>query len=138
MSSLGGKIRERMEARGDQTVMDASKRTGVSYAAIHAILSGKSTNPKRETLEKIARAYGTTVDWLLRDSDEREGTFAQGVEYAIAAMRETLSRLEREFAGPTSVDEGGEPSGHVHDVLEDLHGDGDDDKGSSPQRRPGS
>lgn len=50
--------------RADITILELSKRSGVSRMTISAVRGGKSC--KRETAEKIAAGLGVSLDRLLR------------------------------------------------------------------------
>lgn len=102
---LAGRLRERMRVRGhwkpaaDQpNVKAAADATGISYATLYDIVHGRTKEPKRETMEVLAREYGVTVDWLLYGPQRPNGgTFEQGAEFALEAMREAIARVEHEL-----------------------------------------
>lgn len=44
---------------------DLAKKTGISKQVLHSILSGKSKNPRKETVESIASYFNCSVDELM-------------------------------------------------------------------------
>lgn len=46
------------------TQKDLSDKTGIAQSYIARLEKGEFKNPRKETLEKLAAAMGTTVNWL--------------------------------------------------------------------------
>jgi transcriptional regulator with XRE-family HTH domain len=90
LAAFRSQIREERKARGwDQA--EAAKRAGLSTTALSDIETGKAAEPRRITMEKIARAFGwdsRTLDDILKGGEPPElepvGT------YALAMARERL------------------------------------------------
>jgi transcriptional regulator with XRE-family HTH domain len=64
------------------TSADVAKATGISNAQISRILSGKSI-PRITVLQKIAEALGTTVSFLVGESDLPERKFDEEFIYLL-------------------------------------------------------
>lgn len=61
MRHPGVKIKEWMEARG-WSENELARRCGVRQPTIHRIITQASRSPKRETIERIVRAFGRTAE----------------------------------------------------------------------------
>jgi transcriptional regulator with XRE-family HTH domain len=72
----------------------AAKRIRIAQPTLRDIVIGKSENPKRETLEKIASSYGVSVDWLLGTSAAAPAPPARP-----ASVAELLARIEEVTEG---------------------------------------
>ncbi|QOF71446.1 helix-turn-helix transcriptional regulator [Aminobacter sp. SR38] len=79
-SDLATRIQQRLSELG-KSARGASLEAGLSDGFIRNILTGKSTSPRGDTLEKLAIVLGTSEAWLLRgepaeieNSDRRERT----------------------------------------------------------------
>lgn len=70
---LSERLKQLLEKKG-HNVKDAAKRARVAYATMHGLVNGKASNPSRETLEKIASAYGVSVSWLLSGQEDGEAS----------------------------------------------------------------
>lgn len=64
MTTIADRIRQRLEATG-KTAHAASLEAGGSPSLIPNILNGRSSNPRVDTLDKIAEVLGTTGEWLM-------------------------------------------------------------------------
>ena len=61
MAHPGDKIKEGMDARG-WLENELARRCGVLQPTIHRIITQASRSPKRETIERIARAFGRSAE----------------------------------------------------------------------------
>jgi transcriptional regulator with XRE-family HTH domain len=62
--TLSERIKELLRRRR-RSIYRAAEETGLGYATMHGLASGKRRNPSRETLETIARTYRVSIEWLL-------------------------------------------------------------------------
>lgn len=67
-ASLPGRIETRLAAIGLSS-REASLRATGSDSTIRMILSGRTENPRRDTLEKLAGVLGCSVEWLATGAD---------------------------------------------------------------------
>lgn len=110
--ALADRLAERVRAKGfvkrngEPNISAAADYADVGYATMHDLLSGSAHNPKRSTLEKIAARFGVTVDWLLHGDVEQAGSFEQGAEFVIRALRAALDDVERKLAERSTPREG--------------------------------
>lgn len=82
-----------------------SRRSGVKQPTIHRIIVGDSKEPRRSNLEKIARAFGLSVDDLYDSKSkpakltatERGDALADALDQLTAEQRDLLLRLVAEF-----------------------------------------
>jgi len=68
--TLGEKIRRMRKERGF-SIMDIREATGLSKSTISEIENSKS-NPTADTLQKIAKALGVTVDIFFKEETDQE------------------------------------------------------------------
>lgn len=54
------------EALGGRTLASVSRETGLCYTQVHGIASGKVTNVRMSTLDKLARALGVSPKALVK------------------------------------------------------------------------
>ncbi|WP_102869778.1 helix-turn-helix domain-containing protein [Phaeobacter inhibens] len=66
---LATNIQARMAQRGTNAAQLA-RAAGMNATAVYDILSGKSRNPRLDTIHKIARELGVTVQHLLREKSD--------------------------------------------------------------------
>src|SRR5665213_2258886 len=73
----------------DGNKTEAARRIGLSQSQLYEIATEPYSRVSGETLELIARAYGTTMDFAYgrQDVRAREDTFASGVLHAITVMQ---------------------------------------------------
>ena len=67
--AIAERLRERMGAKG-WSEGELSRRSGVPQPTIHRILTGESLSPRRENVERIARALQVSQDWLFFGTDQ--------------------------------------------------------------------
>lgn len=60
------KLTELMESHGD-TVASLSRKSGVPYTTIDGLFKKGFTGAKISTIQAIARAYGVSLDYMIRD-----------------------------------------------------------------------
>ena len=58
-----------MDVLFDGNLLKAAEEGGVHQPSLHRLVSGSVQTPRRRTLEKIAAAFGVTVEWLLGERD---------------------------------------------------------------------
>lgn len=66
---------------------ELSRRAGVPQPTIHRILSGESASPRRETVQKLARAMKASPNWLMFGGPHGEDKFESNVELALQPTR---------------------------------------------------
>ena len=84
METIADRIRQRLEATG-KSAHAASIEAGGSPSLIPNILNGRSSNPRIDTLKKIAVPLETTGEWLM-DGGEGTGVHQLGDEVRPAAV----------------------------------------------------
>lgn len=106
----------------------------------------KGSEPRVSYISAIVRALPrVNPDWLLTGLGPRErdpkakgraSVYAAGLTEAASALRDLAADLEAR-AGVRSTDEGEEPSSHMLETMDELHGDGSDgaEEGSPRQQR---
>lgn len=68
--NLSENVKREMISR-KMTIRELAKETGVSSSNISDIVNGKVTNPRIETVIKLAETFNITIDKLIgRDSNE--------------------------------------------------------------------
>ena len=68
---LGEILRSLRKGTHGQTLVQVSETTGLSVSFLSDVERGR-TNPSLETLEKLARYYGTSVEYLLKETANSE------------------------------------------------------------------
>lgn len=97
--TLAGRLWTRMAELGDRSILAMAKRAGISYSGAHAILSGQNTNIKRETIERLARAYFCSERWLLTGKPYGEAhSFRDGAVWAVQQMKTRMQAAEATWA----------------------------------------
>jgi SOS-response transcriptional repressor LexA len=61
--SISNRLRSALVEKG-YSEGELARRSGTKQPTVHRILSGESTSPRRENIEKIARALQVSPDWL--------------------------------------------------------------------------
>jgi Predicted transcriptional regulator with C-terminal CBS domains len=79
------------------TLEDLAERSGVNFSVINRIELGKTKEPKRATLAKIARAFGWTPRQIL------EAVPAQGFAIDLSIRKRTEPSRLRENAHETAL-----------------------------------
>ncbi len=69
MSSVGPKVSHHMKEKGWSIVTTAS-RSGVPVATIKSIIYGKTVAQRISTLEKLAKAFGCTINDLVTEDED--------------------------------------------------------------------
>lgn len=68
--TLGQRLK-RLRDEYDLSQADFATNIGLKgHVGISKIENGETVDPRRTTLEKIAKVYGTTIDWLLHGKGE--------------------------------------------------------------------
>lgn len=88
------RVRRLVDLAHDGNVHEASKASGLAYATIRDLYSGRSTNPSLRTLEKLANAYGIFTGWF-SDEKQQEEVPAAGYRGFVSAMDGSSSRAKR-------------------------------------------
>lgn len=77
-------ISERMKAavqKNQWSLSELARRAGVPQPTVHRISTGDSVSPRRETVDRIAKALGVSAEWLWSgqggDSLERDGDLSE-------------------------------------------------------------
>jgi transcriptional regulator with XRE-family HTH domain len=58
------RVRKLLDLAHEGNVHEASLASGIPYATIRDLYTGRSTNPSLMTLQKLAKAYGTFAGWF--------------------------------------------------------------------------
>lgn len=69
MAKLGERIKE-LRISLNMTIRELSKKSGVGQSTISEIETGKAINPKTDTLQKISKVLGVTVNDLLSTEEK--------------------------------------------------------------------
>ncbi len=84
LSTIGQRIKELRELH-NMKIKELSDKSGVGQSTISEIETGKAKNPKSETLSKLAKVLGVTVDDLLTkkwdDEYNQNGELAKQVKF---------------------------------------------------------
>lgn len=89
MANPGDTIRRWMAARG-WSEGELSRRSGVPQPTVHRIITGESKSPRREKVERIARAFGRTIEDAY---DSRSKPEARSIDERADEVYESLSFL---------------------------------------------
>lgn len=73
--SVGSRIQKLLDSKGF-TPAELSRRSGVGQGRLSLILSGKTPNPRGDTISKLAQALGVSVSSLLSD-EKQDMIYAQ-------------------------------------------------------------
>ena len=65
-------VRRLIDVAHDGNVLEASKVSGIPYATIRDLYTGRSTNPSVKTLETLGHAYGVFAGWFTDDKQQDE------------------------------------------------------------------
>lgn len=85
---LAANIQAQMDLRGTNAAQVA-RGAGVNATAVYDILSGKSRNPRLDTVHKIANFLNVTVQHLLREKSDDQ------LREEIANVLDSLPEAER-------------------------------------------
>ena len=72
--SVTARLRRLVDDVHDGNLLEASAHAGVPYATLREIHAGRTRSPGAQTLERIAHAYGLTLDWFVDGSAIDDGT----------------------------------------------------------------
>lgn len=86
---------ERLLQIRDMSVADLSRDTGVSESAISNILSGTRKQPRSDTVQKIARGFGTSPDYLYGHTDDYEPRDAPPLPDYASEVLESMRLLDK-------------------------------------------
>ncbi|MFB6467650.1 helix-turn-helix domain-containing protein [Cytobacillus sp. Hz8] len=84
------------ELRGKMSLREASKKSDVSHTYIRDLELGKKTDPSKETLLKLANAYGVRYDDLLYRStklDNLDIVNAEAQKYFLKEIEDVLEEM---------------------------------------------
>jgi SOS-response transcriptional repressor LexA len=87
---ISERLREKM-LQMNLSESELSRRSGVPQPTIHRIVSGESQSPRRENLQRLARALKVSATWL---------TFGSGDDASIDANVELALQPSRSFSYP--------------------------------------
>lgn len=104
MSIPGDTIKRWMTDR-NWSENDLSRRSGVPQPTVHRIITGFSKSPRREQIEKLAKAFGRPVedcyDSRTRGAslsvDQRADSVYEALSFLDAEQRELVLRIVAEF-----------------------------------------
>jgi transcriptional regulator with XRE-family HTH domain len=68
-NSIGGRIRQ-LRTHYRLGVKDFAAQCNLSHVAIFQMENGRTRKPHRGTMQRIARAFGSSADWLLYGKEE--------------------------------------------------------------------
>jgi transcriptional regulator with XRE-family HTH domain len=86
---------ERLLQIRDMSVADLCRESGVSESAISNILSGTRKQPRSDTVQKIARGFATSPDYLYGHTDNYEPRNAPPLPEYAAEVVEFMRQLDR-------------------------------------------
>jgi len=93
-SIVADRIEDLLRIKG-MSVADLSRASGVSEGSISNILSGNRQNPRSDTVEKIARGFPTSSDYLSGRSGNPEPSDAPPLPDFAAEVVEFMRQLDR-------------------------------------------
>ena len=96
-------VRRLIDVAHDGNVHEASKASGIPYATIRDLYTGKSTNPNLKTLETLARAYGVFEGWFTDDKQQEEVPLGGWVSYVSPLTGDGTNERLREITIPFSA-----------------------------------
>ncbi len=64
---LTRRVRRLIDLAHDGNLQEASDATGLPYATLRDLYSGRTTNPRVNTLKRLARSYGFSEPWFLQE-----------------------------------------------------------------------
>jgi len=83
--SIAARIQARIEAL-KTSARAVSLEVGPNTHLVQAILSGKTQNPRIDTLQKLARALKTNTEWLVHGTGDADQPESADVAEAISLM----------------------------------------------------
>jgi hypothetical protein len=78
---LTRQVRRLIDVAHDGNVHEASKVSGMAYATLRDLYTGRSTNPNVKTLEILGRKYGVYPGWFTDDTQPEEVPLGGWVSY---------------------------------------------------------
>ena len=96
-------VRRLIDVAHDGNVHEASKASGVPYATIRDLYTGKSTNPNLKTLATLARAYGVFEGWFTDDKQQEEVPLGGWISYVSGFGGDGPKERLREITIPFSA-----------------------------------
>src|SRR5690242_10212706 len=106
---IGDRIKAERAARG-WTQKELAQRSGINFGYIRMLETNQRPNPTGETLQRLARAFGISVDELLEGPPAPDTETPPTAELrAVGWPEEWVTRLEQIWPELTA----GERSGHV-------------------------
>lgn len=92
--SLAHRLRAQMRWRGIKSQNQLARISGVPQSSIHRILTRDDGYfPTRRTIQRLARALGTTAAWLEGDADAAPACAADASDGYDAEIQALMSRL---------------------------------------------
>lgn len=79
-TNLTTRVRRLIDYAHDGNVREASQASGIAYATLRDLYTGKSTNPSLRTLTALADAYGVYAGWF---TDESQPADVPGSGYVL-------------------------------------------------------
>lgn len=64
---LTRRVRRLIDLAHDGNIQEASDATGLPYATLRDLYSGRTTNPRVNTLKRLANSYGFSEPWFLQE-----------------------------------------------------------------------
>lgn len=90
MNKLAERVEKMLKIR-EWKLTDLVSKTGKPYSTIREVVKGKTENPRKDTLEAIAKALGITLEELLSDEkDEKLSEMIREIESLDEEDRETI------------------------------------------------
>ncbi len=104
MANPADTIRKWMTARG-WSEGELARRSGVPQPTIHRIITGESVSPRRDKIERIARAFGRTPEDCYeskskpesRSMDERADEVYESLSFLTPEQRALVIGIVSEF-----------------------------------------
>lgn len=86
---------EELLRRQDITVAQLSRVSGVSESSISNILSGHRKQPRSDTVQKLAKGFGTSIGYLNGETDDPEPENAPPLPDYAAEVIEAMRKLDK-------------------------------------------
>ncbi len=67
---IAQRIRELMELKQIPSIIELERRVGLTREAVRQILIGRTTDPRINTVEKIARFFGVSTSYLIGETEK--------------------------------------------------------------------
>jgi transcriptional regulator with XRE-family HTH domain len=102
-NTVKSRLEDMLKSSG-MTEYDLAKASGVEYTTIHRIITGETEKPSRNTLLPIAKALGTSPEFLKTGIGAKEAPSEQNImERALKLLEEQISKKDQTIAALTEI-----------------------------------